>query len=170
MAHESSAEAQAGLTALQKVVLALLAVTLTGSVALRALSGPAPQPAGDAPAGAQGFTAAGAQPEAAEPGPLERLLPYLTEASLFGLIGFALGYTTRKLFKLALILVAIGFVALQAMVYAGWFEVDWGGLLGKLNEWIFNLKESTSVSEFLTDRVPAAGSLLVGALVGFRRG
>lgn len=170
MASEPAVEASAGLTVLQKVVLALFSTVLVGSVALRALGGTA-APAGDGtPAAAQGLVAGGGEPQAAEPDALERLLPYLTEAGLFGLIGFALGYTSRKLFKLALILIALAFVAVQGMVHLGWFQVDWGGLLEQLNIWLFNLKESATVSEFLTDRVPSAGALLVGWLVGFKRG
>lgn len=171
MATEPVSETTAGLTVLQKVVLALFSTVLVGSVALRAV-GPTSSPSGsDTPAGAQGLVATGGTAEpVAEPGPLEQLLPYLTEAGLFGLIGFALGYTSRKLFKLALIALAIAFVAVQGLVHLGWLEVDWGGLLERLNAWLFNLRESATVSEFLTDRVPSGGALLVGWLVGFKRG
>jgi len=168
MAEPNSAEAKKGLSTLQKVLLVLLAVLLAGSIALRAALGSS-QPNG-APAGAQGLSAAQAGTIAAEPSPLENALPYVTEASLFGLIGFALGYSTRKLFKLSLILIALAFVGAQALVHLGWVEIDWGGLVGKLNGWVLNLKQSSSVTSFLTDRIPSAGSLLAGWVVGFRRG
>ena len=167
MAEPTSTEARKGLSTLQKALLVLLAVLLAGSIALRAALGSS-QPS-SAPAGGQGFSAQSGT-VAAEPSPLESSLPYVTEASLFGLIGFALGYSTRKLFKLSLILIALAFVGAQALVHLGWVEIDWGGLAGKLNGWVLNLKESSSVTSFLTDRIPSAGALLAGWVVGFRRG
>lgn len=167
-----------GMSAYHKVALALIAVVLTGSVALRAWTG-AGSPAGpSAPPGAlstgQGLRAdtpsggAGAS-EAPEP-PWKAALPAVTEGSFFALIGFALGYTTRKLIKLGLILLAVGFVALQVLVHLGAVEVDWGAAVAKLNELVLNVGESGTVGELLTDRVPAAGGLATGYFLGLRRG
>lgn len=168
----------AGLTGLQKGLLATFSVLLLGSVLVRASTAPdhSASPAGgtaSAPAGSTSLimptgTAEGAAGEQTQG--LEQYLPYVTEASFFGLIGFALGYTTRKIFKILLILIALAFVGTQVGVQAGWFEVDWDSVLAKLNDWVFNLKEHATVTDFLTDRVPSAASLLVGWLVGFKRG
>ncbi len=170
----SSASAT-GPTTLQKVVLGLLAVLLVGSIAVRAALAP---DAGAATSestvlapGASALTAGGATAEASEsPEGLEKYLPYLTEASFFGLIGFALGYTTRKIVKILLILMAVLFLGTQAGVQAGWFEVDWDGVIAQLNEWVFNLKENATFTDFLTDRVPSAAALLAGWVVGFKKG
>lgn len=168
MGDKAPAQPGKGLSALQKALLVLLAVALAGSIALRAALGSSAS--SGTPAGSQGFSAAQAGAPAAEPSPIESALPYVTEASLFGLIGFALGYSTRKLFKLSLILLALAFVGAQALVHLGWVEIDWSGLVGKLNAWVLNLKQSSSVTTFLTDRIPSAGALLAGWVVGFRRG
>ena len=170
MAEKTPAPERRGLTGLQKGILVLLAVALAGSIALRAAFGSRQDGSGGSSSGAQGFSAASAGESAPEPTPLESALPYVTEASLFGLIGFALGYSTRKLFKLTLIVIALAFVGAQALVHLGWVEIDWSGLAGKLNGWVLNLKESKSVTAFLTDRIPSAGALLAGWVVGFRRG
>jgi len=170
----SQAAAAQGFSALQKALVTLFSVVLVGSVAVRAATTeePAGVSAASTPDGAMTMTAHVADPTqpAEDAQGLEQYLPYLTEASLFGLIGFALGYTSRKIFKIALILIALAFVGAQVGVYNGWFEVDWGSLVQRLNDWVFNLKQNASITEFLTDRVPTAGALLVGWLVGFKRG
>ena len=89
----------------------------------------------------------------------------------FALIGFALGYTTRKLFKIGLVLLALGFVALQALVHFGAVEVDWSAAVAKLNELVLNVREQGgSIRELLSDRVPAVGGMATGYFLGLRRG
>ncbi len=163
---------EAGLSTLQRVLLGLLVVALLASVGLRAYAKrQAPAGAG-VPAGANGLVGseAGKGTPEAPPTPLERSLPYVTEGSFFGLIGFALGYASRKFVKLGLILLALFFVGLQALVWAGTVSVDWGGMIGKLNALLFNLKENESMTQFLTRRIPSAGGMLAGYLIGFQRG
>lgn len=165
----------------KKGVLALLVIVLLGSIAARAFTssgGPAPTAGGDSEL-ATGFlpTEPGGQSDgsasaAAEPEPegLEAWLPYLTEGSFFALIGFALGYASRKMAKVGLIVLALFFAGLQALTYTGSVTVDWGGVVESINRLIFNLKENQSVTEFLTSRIPSAGSLVAGYVLGLRRG
>ena len=106
-----------------------------------------------------------------EPGSLEALLPVFTEGSFFGLIGFALGYASRKVLKLGLIFLAIFFVGVQGLVHADIIqEVDWPKAVDYVNDFILNLKENNTFTEWLTDRVPTAGALVGGYLFGLRRG
>jgi uncharacterized membrane protein (Fun14 family) len=164
------------MSAYHKVVLALIALVLTGSVALRAWSGAGSPARPSAPPGAlsTGLRAdaqsGAADPNAAPAAPWAAALPVVTEGSFFALIGFALGYTTRKLLKLGLILLAVGFVALQVLVHLGAVEVDWGTAIAKLNELVLNVRERDTVGQLLSDRVPAAGGIATGYLLGLRRG
>lgn len=166
------------MTPLRAGMLAVIVISLLTSVGLRAYGTARERTAApdlvarpQAPADAQGLVDGGARAEEeAEPSPLARWLPYVTEGSFFGLIGFALGYASRKLVKVGLVLLALFFVVLQALVWTGTVSVDWGGLVGKLNAWVFNLTESETASEFLRRRVPSAGGMLAGYLIGFRRG
>jgi len=168
MPTDSAESRERGLSGLQKVLLALLVVALAVSVGLRAW-GRSEGGSTDGPAGMHGLVEGGER--AAEPAtPLERSLPFVTEGSFFGLIGFALGYASRKFVKVLLILVALFFVGLQALVWTGTVSVDWSGMLRKLNALIFDLRESESVTQFLTRRIPAAGGMLTGYLIGFQRG
>lgn len=159
------------LTGLQLGALALLALTLLASVGYRAYARSSPSGGATRPAGATGLVTdpvhGGETPAAT---PLERALPYVTEGSFFGLIGFALGYASRKFVKLGLILVALFFLGLQALVWSGTVSVDWSGLVGKLNALLFNLQENESLGGFLARRVPSAGGLGLGCLLGFQRG
>jgi len=164
-------EVRPSLTGLQLGLLGLLVVALLGSVGYRAFARTHSAGGAAAPAGATGLVAdpAGA-PAPPEATPLERSLPYVTEGSFFGLLGFALGYASRKFVKFALILVALFFVALQALVWTGTVSVDWSGMVGKLNALLFNLQENESITEFLARRIPSAGGMAVGYLIGFQRG
>lgn len=166
------------MSAYHKVVLALIALVLTGSVALRAWAG-AGSPAGPAaPPGAlstghglRADTQSGGAGASEDPAPAwKAALPAVTEGSFFALIGFALGYTTRKLFKLGLILLALGFVALQVLVHLGAVQVDWSAAVAKLNELVLNVRGSGTAGELLRARVPAAGGMATGYFLGLRRG
>jgi len=158
------------LGAVQLALVALFALLFAGSLALRMRAEPERGPAG-LPAGASGLVQGGAEATPApEATPLERSLPYVTESSLFGLIGFALGYATRKFVKLALIVLALFFLGLQGLSWMGAVTIDWSVIVAKLNGWIFDLQEGESMTTFLTRRIPSAGGLLLGVWAGFARG
>ncbi len=160
--------------------LALAAILLI-SVVVRAFTGAGTPPpeAARAPLGlqsqGQGFfpglpPATEAAPEAEPQTGLLAALPYLTEGSFFALIGFALGYASKLVLKLGLVLVALLFLAVQGMVWAEVATVDWGLLIEKLNTLIFNVGGAESAREWLEARVPSAGGFLAGYLLGLRRG
>jgi uncharacterized membrane protein (Fun14 family) len=171
----------------KKVVLALLVLVCIGSTAARAYNArksPASQSGGAAltsgapELGGNNFLGdprspgqPPTQPLSEEPaGGLEGSLPLLSEASFFAIIGFALGYTTRKVVKLGLILLALVFVAIQGLSYAGVATVEWGGIVERINGWILNIQENETLSSFLKHRVPTGGSLVAGYFLGFRKG
>ncbi len=111
-----------------------------------------------------------ATPVPDEPTALETALPYLSEGSFFALIGFALGYTSKKLIKLMLIFLAIFFIGIQALSYSGVLEVDWSKAIDLANNLILNLKENETITEVLKDKLPTAGALIAGYWLGFRKG
>jgi uncharacterized membrane protein (Fun14 family) len=161
----------------------LLAVVLLASVVLRAFTGAGTPPpeAAKAPLGLQtqadsflpGLVPTGEPTPgtAEEPeGGLLAALPYLTEGSFFALIGFALGYASKLVLKLALVLLALLFLALQGLVWADIATVDWGLAIEKLNTLIFNVRGADTTREWLEARVPSAGGFIAGYLLGLRRG
>lgn len=167
----SSHPHQHGMAFFQKVVLAAVGVTLVASVAARMLlhrpSHPASNPM---PEGARGFAADTASKSPEQADWLASVLPVVTEASLFGLIGFALGYTTRKAFKLLLILIAVAFVVVQVLVARGELHVDWGGAVRAIQAWVLNLRADVPITEFLKTRVPTVIAFVTCWFLGFRRG
>lgn len=157
--------------AFQKAVLVLVALILVASVAARMLVGEPSQPASNPmPEGARSFAAETAAKSPAQADGWQALLPVVTEASLFGLIGFALGYTSRKALKLLLILIAVAFVVVQILVARGDLTVDWGGVVRASQAWILNLEADVPIAEFLKDRIPTAIAFVACWFVGFRRG
>ncbi len=175
---ERADERGPGLTGAQKGFVGLLTLVFLGSVAGRVAGAgeSEPQPAGEAAGGelVTGLTSPnGTTPVATaveEPSALEEFLPYLTEGSFFGLMGFAVGYATRKIVKMLLLVIAVGFLGMQLLSSGGLVDVDWGGIIGWLNELVFNLKENQTFTEVLTDRVPSSGAFLLGVVLGFKRG
>ncbi len=156
-----------------KLALALVLLVLVGSVVARAVAGERAQPdAAPASVGAMGSLAAdgGVQADPTGSDKLFAALPALTEGSFFALIGFALGYASKKFVKVGLIVIALVLVALQGLVWADVAQVDWGIALEKLNALIFNVREDTSLGEWLRARIPSAGGLIAGYILGFRRG
>ena len=141
----------------------------------RALGGESLLPRGESllPTGTGGETTpnTGSAGDAEEgKGFITRSLPFFTEASFFGLVGFALGYFSRKVVKLMLIFIALIFVAIQGLSYGGVITVDWSRLIEIVNGFILNLKQNDTISEVLRDRIPTAGALVAGYAFGFRKG
>jgi uncharacterized membrane protein (Fun14 family) len=167
-----------GLSGLQKLLLFLLATALVLSAAGRyALaqgwikSGDGTSTKGLGPGGTSLSGETIGKGSGAPAGGLEAALPMVTEASFFGLIGFALGYLSRKIFKVALIGIALFFLGLQGLVH---FEViqpvDWPLAVQKVNDFILNLKQNQTFTQWITERVPTAGALTAGYLLGLKRG
>lgn len=109
-------------------------------------------------------------PVASDDSPLADAMPYVTEGSFFALVGFALGYASRKVVKLLLLLLAGFFVLVQGLSYAEVVSVDWNRAVEVLNDLVLNLKENQTITEVLKDRIPTAGALTTGFALGYRKG
>jgi uncharacterized membrane protein (Fun14 family) len=101
---------------------------------------------------------------------LETALPYLTEGSAAGLLGFAVGYATRKVVRVLLVLVGVLVVGLQLLSSQGIVDVDWGAALGLVNDAVLDVSGDRTLGETLRDRLPPTGAFAGGLFVGFRRG
>ena len=175
---EREGEDEPALTRTQKifaasVVLVLILSTISRASLEKERTAQTQAPAGATSDLATGFVSGERTAESApveEPGALESMLPYVTEASFFALMGFAVGYATRKVVKVLLLFLALFFVIVQLLSYNDMASVEWGGVIETLNGWIFNLKEDQTLTQVLTDRVPSSGSFLLGVVLGFKRG
>lgn len=97
----------------------------------------------------------------------------LAGAGFGGVAGAIVGYTAKKLTKLAALLLGVLFILIQGLVYLGWITVDWGAVeaTGK------NVWTDPSGSSFtdralavLTANLPFTGGFLGGFAVGFKVG
>ena len=166
----SNPREQPGITGGQFAFVLLMLAVLVGSlVAVPLMKGS--QTTGTA-GGDVTATGLAAQPGegAPEPGMIERALPKVTEASFFGLIGFALGYATRKLVKVILIGIALVFLAIQGLAWAGWLQIDWGSLPPALEGLLSGVREGDAFTSLLLNKIPAGAALVAGLFVGFKRG
>ncbi len=120
--------------------------------------------------GALSFPSADQAQTPEDAGIFEKSLPYFTEGSFFALVGFALGYATRRLMKVGLIVIAIFFVVLQGLGFSGVISVDWSRAVELINNFVLNLQENQTLTSVLTDRIPSVGSLVAGYFLGMRRG
>ena len=170
MAKSASAPHKRGLSGVQIGLLVLLIGLLFGSIGLRLHQRKKNPETSAAPAAelAPGGPEQQAPPPA-PPTPLERALPFVTEGSFFALLGFALGYASRRFVRLGLILFAFCLLLVQFLIWTGSVSIDWGGIAGAFDGWLVGLKENQSLGQFLARRIPAASGLLLGSLFGFQR-
>ncbi len=154
------------------IALVVLGLTCVGSIGARyALADPDPEPDTSSPGAlASGLVGDLGLDAAKEPGAVEQALPYVSEGSFFALIGFALGYLSRKLVKIGLIVLAVVFLAVQGLSFGGVISVDWDKLLALANDLVLNVKSNQSLSEMVKHKLPSAGGLALGYVLGFRKG
>ena len=65
------------------------------------------------------------KPEDAVEAALEKLKPILSKLSFGVFAGYTSGYATKKIGKIAAVLVGVGFIFLQSLAAAGYIEIDW---------------------------------------------
>lgn len=155
------------------VTFTVLLVTAAGSITARALMEDEPVSAASPP----GAVSTGLVPDADRTPPsdgeddgLAIALPYVTEASFFAIIGFALGYASKKVLKIGLIVLALLFVAVQVLSWQGILTIDWQRAVDVVNDLILDINENDTVGEVIKNRLPGAGGLVVGYALGFRKG
>ncbi|MBL8856989.1 MAG: FUN14 domain-containing protein [Planctomycetes bacterium] len=158
-------------SALAKFMFFAIVLTFVVSVLMRMLLvDTRPEQPNPLPGEVRTFTTEMTQQHPRETGALATILPYLTEASLFGVIGFALGYTSKRAFKLLLILIALSFVTIQVLVSMGKMTVDWNQMITVIDNWILNMDFKSTVPVFLKQRLPTLAVFALGYVFGLRRG
>lgn len=97
----------------------------------------------------------------------------LAGAGFGGAAGAIVGYTAKKLTKLAALLLGVFFILIQLLVHLGWITVDWGAVeaAGKT---AWTDPSGTTVADralaVLTANLPFAGGFLTGFALGFKVG
>jgi len=98
----------------------------------------------------------------------EAFAPILFQLGIGGIGGFFIGYTIRKVVKVALIL---GMVVLSLMflAYTNVIDIDYGGLVKMASNFINSINPSLGLLTPLMVHLPFVGSLIVGLIIGFKK-
>lgn len=105
-----------------------------------------------------------------EEGWATRLLPFLTEGGIAMLLGIALGVASRAVAKLAIIFIAVIFIVLQVLAYQHIITIDWGAFATWLHDFVLNISSDTGIGGIVRHKLPSAGALAVGYMLGLKRG
>lgn len=90
-----------------------------------------------------------------------------------GIAGLAVGYTAKKVTKLAALVLGILFVSAQAMSHAGWISIDWGSVQEQAKPYL-NAEDGRTALEWcgaiLFANLPFGGAFLAGFVLGYKAG
>ena len=120
--------------------------------------------------GAQEVASAGA----AAPAPGQGMLPGDIKFILMtlgggGLAGWAVGFTLKKVAKLAALVLGVGFISIQYLAYNRYITIDWERIKTTVPDESIE-QSASSLMSVLTFNLPFAGSFVVGFWMGFRKG
>lgn len=136
----------------------------TGGAASRGGSGGSSLVQGLAPGG----ETSGAEP--ADPGILGEMSPAIFQLGFSFVVAFAIAYAARTFLRITLIAAGGFLLILFGLEYVDIVTVNWHTMEEHYNSLVASVRESFSgFKEFVTGRLPSAGSALAGLLVGFRR-
>jgi len=98
------------------------------------------------------------------------LAPIVGEVGIGGVGGFVVGYTLKKLAKIVVFFLGLGFILLEYLAYKGIITINFAAL----QEWASRLTVPMGeLSGFLTQfiaHLPFGASFLLGFYVGFKKG
>ncbi|RLI05782.1 hypothetical protein DRO26_01195 [Candidatus Bathyarchaeota archaeon] len=104
----------------------------------------------------------------------EAFYPLFGQLSFGGLLGFFVGYASKKLLKLLIVSIGVFFAALLYLSYIGFIEIHYEKIMasteGFLRSFMNMLGGGFSLPVFLTANIPFLGSFLAGFGLGFKVG
>jgi uncharacterized membrane protein (Fun14 family) len=90
-----------------------------------------------------------------------------------GMAGVIVGYTAKKLTKLAAILLALVFILIQVLAYQGWIQVEWTAVeQSAKGVWVDDAGVTLADRAWaiLTANLPFGGAFVAGFALGFKLG
>lgn len=98
----------------------------------------------------------------------ESFTPILFQLCVGGIGGFLIGYATRKVIKVALIIGVIVF-SLIFLAYTNVINVDYSGLSETASSFVNAINPALNLLTPLLAHTPFVASLIFGLILGFRR-
>ena len=86
-----------------------------------------------------------------------------------GLAGWAVGFTLKKVAKLAALVLGVCFISIQYLAYNRYITIDWDRIKTTVPDETLE-QSASSLMSVLTFNLPFAGSFAVGFWMGFRKG
>lgn len=90
-----------------------------------------------------------------------------------GVAGVVVGYTAKKVTKLAALALGVTFILVQVLVYKGFITVDWGAVQsGAENVWRgpHGVTLADRAWQILSANLPFGGGFVAGFAIGFKLG
>ena len=98
----------------------------------------------------------------------ETIAPILFQILLGGIGGFLIGYVLKKVFKIALLIVAVVF-SLILLAYTNIIDVDYSSLSDMASDFVTTIDPALDFITPLLANVPFIASLIVGFFFGLSR-
>ena len=90
-----------------------------------------------------------------------------------GVAGAVVGYTAKKVTKMAALILGLVFIAVQLLVYAGFITVNWGAVETTVQDaWVdpHGVTLADRAWTIVTANLPFGGGFVAGFALGFKLG
>ncbi len=92
---------------------------------------------------------------------------YFTQASFGGILGFAVGYASKKILKILLLLLGLVIIVLQIFNYYDLIVIKWNNIILLKETWRINWQDIKKVLFF---NIPFGSVFIVSFWIGFKYG
>lgn len=100
----------------------------------------------------------------------EVLAPIVYQLGIGGVLGFFIGYATKKLTKLIAVLIGVFAVVLIYLGYQGVISINYDRLVETLQGLLGAAGQASAILTPVIANLPFAGSFIAGAAVGLKLG
>jgi uncharacterized membrane protein (Fun14 family) len=102
---------------------------------------------------------------------LEPILFALKSGGIGLLSGIAVGFISKKVSKIIVFFLAVGFILLQLAIYNGYIHIDWLTWKDKAVDVVQKADLTTgSIKEIILRNIPFSIGAIVGFIFGFKKG
>jgi len=100
----------------------------------------------------------------------EVFAPILFQLGAGGILGFIVGYAIKKVLKILAVVAGLFALALIYLAYIDIISVNYGKLTEAIERLLSGLGEASQLVSPIVANLPFAGSFLVGAALGLKKG
>jgi uncharacterized membrane protein (Fun14 family) len=102
---------------------------------------------------------------------VETFYPLLGQLGFGGILGFVIGYASKKLLKILMVFIGLFFMSLLYLSYMGFIQINYDKISRSMENFLKSLfSGGLSLPVFLSVNIPFIGSFIVGFGLGFKMG